>query len=60
MKSTKIWERANLQFRTEFFNIFNHTQFNPPATSLDGGNFGQILSQQNQPRLIQVSLRLNY
>jgi hypothetical protein len=29
-KDTSIGERANLQFRTEFFNILNHANFNTP------------------------------
>ena len=60
LKSTKIWEKTNLQFRAELFNIFNRVQFAPPVIQQDASNFGQILSQGNQPRLVQFSLRLNY
>jgi len=35
VKSTKITEKLNLEFRMEFFNIFNRTQFAAPATSLN-------------------------
>jgi len=31
----KLTEKVKLQFRSEFFNIFNHPNFGPPATSLD-------------------------
>ncbi len=34
-KNTKIGERINTQFRVEFYNIFNRTNFAPP---LGGGN----------------------
>ncbi|HLK49375.1 MAG TPA: hypothetical protein VKT49_14640, partial [Bryobacteraceae bacterium] len=34
MKSTKISERFNIQFRAELFNIFNHANFNFPATGV--------------------------
>ena len=60
MKSTNISERANLQFRTEFFNIFNRVQFAPPVGQQGSSNFGDILSQTNQPREIQFSLRVNF
>ena len=33
-------ERANLQFKTEFFNIFNHPNFGDPEGSLQSLNFG--------------------
>jgi hypothetical protein len=59
-KSNKITEQVNLQFRAEFFNLFNRVRFNPPATIVDGANFGKVTAQQNQPRLIQFSLRLSF
>lgn len=63
VKGTSITERVNLQFRTEFFNAFNRTQFGPPGQVLTTGavsTFGIISSQQNNPRLIQFGLRLNF
>jgi len=61
MKSTNAWgERANVQFRAEFFNIFNRVQFAPPVAQQGSSNFGEILSQVNQPREIQFSLRVNF
>jgi hypothetical protein len=60
-KSTNLWgERANVQFRAEFFNIFDRVQFAPPVTQQGSSNFGQILSQVNKPREIQLSLRVNF
>ena len=62
-KTTKvggIHEDANLVFRTEFFNAFNHPQFNAPTGSqLDASNsqFGQITSESVNPRLIQFALK---
>ena len=63
VKSTSITERVNLEFRTEFFNIFNRVQFGPPGqveTPYSTSTFGIITSQVNNPRLIQFGLRLNF
>jgi hypothetical protein len=59
-KSTPFYERANLEFRTEFFNVFNRVQFAPPVATQGAGNFGAVLSQVNKPRQIQLSLRVNF
>ena len=61
VKSTNLWgEHANVQFRAEFFNMFNRVQFAPPVGQQGSSNFGEILSQVNQPREIQFNLRLNF
>jgi hypothetical protein len=52
-----IHEGATLQFRTEFFNAFNHAQFNTPVTNVAASNFGQITSTSVNPRLIQFALK---
>ena len=57
-KTTSITERMGLQFRTEFFNLFNRVQFGNPNVSAGNPSFGVISSQANTPRLIQFALRL--
>jgi hypothetical protein len=66
-KRTTITERVGLEFRTEFFNLFNHPYFAPPGNGFDGtptGNgFGAITSTVSagvaQPeRVIQFALKL--
>jgi hypothetical protein len=53
-----IREDGTLVFRTEFFNIFNHPQFNNPAVvDASKANFGQINSTSVNPRLIQFALK---
>jgi hypothetical protein len=59
-KDTRVTERVALQFRTEFFNIFNRVQFGPPGEALGNAQFGVINSQVNLPRLVQLALRLRY
>jgi hypothetical protein len=62
-KRTRINERFNLEFRAEMFNLFNRVQFGQPnrvATTSATSTFGQITSQINDPRLIQLALRLRY
>jgi len=57
MKNFRIRENLKLQFRSEFFNLFNHTNFENPTNSLASANFGQILSAYAS-REIQLGLKL--
>jgi len=41
-KSTRITERFSIQFRSEFFNIFNHPNFTVPNVQFDSSAFGSI------------------
>ena len=52
-------EKLGLEFRSEFFNLFNRTQFAPPNTSVGSSTFGQITSifPGTNPRLIQFGLK---
>jgi hypothetical protein len=59
-KSTTIHESANLEFRAEFYNLFNRVQFAPPVATQGAGNFGAVEYQANHPRQIQLSLRVNF
>jgi len=58
IKNTKVSERLNVQFRAEFFNLFNTVRFAPPNTSFDTPNFGVVSAQVNSPRIIQLALKL--
>lgn len=57
-KNTKITERVGIQFRTEFFNLFNRAQFGFPGQVFGNPQFGIVNSQVNNPRLVQMALRL--
>jgi hypothetical protein len=53
-------ERMDLQFRSEFFNIFNIVTMGLPANSLNGSGFGEISKTAGNSRQIQFSLKLIY
>jgi hypothetical protein len=53
-------ERFHLQFRAEFFNLFNHPQFGPPGNSFGTPSFGIVSSQANSPRLLQFALKFAF
>jgi hypothetical protein len=53
-------ERFGVQFRAEFFNLFNRPQFGAPATTVGVSNFGLVSTQINNPRLIQFALRFMF
>ena len=57
IKNTKVTEGTSLQFRTEFFNAFNHAQFNPPNNDRNSSQFGLITSSAVSPRIIQFGLK---
>jgi len=59
-KDTKLSERFSLQFRAEFFNLWNRVQFSAPGQAFGASNFGIISSQKNFPRLAQLALRLEF
>jgi len=69
-------ERILLQFRTDLFNIFNHTNFSNPVANQSSASFGQITSTVGSsvatavgttaglvgggPRIVQFSMRLTF
>jgi hypothetical protein len=63
LKNTKLTERFGLQFRGEFFNIANHTQFSrvdgniSDGQAVDGGTFG-VVTRARDPRLIQFAMKV--
>ena len=56
-KKTPIGEKLNAEFRAEFYNAFNHTQFLIPDGNFSHtGTFGSVSSARD-PRLIQFALK---
>jgi hypothetical protein len=65
VKKLSLSERLNLQFRAEFFNLFNHTNLNTPnpvvfaaATGGPSPTAGVITSTSTSSRQIQLGLKL--
>ncbi len=61
------WENMGLNFRAEFFNLFNHAQFGLPVNAgtgyadiTSGSSFGAETFTVNNPRVIQFGLKLTF
>jgi hypothetical protein len=73
IKRIRLGEAKSVEFRAEFFNLFNHVNFDNPVSNLNAatvdqstgqiinpGDFGRIISTSNNPRLIQFAPKLNF
>ena len=56
LKDTRVTEKTSVQFRAEFFNIFNNVNFGMPDGTVTSGTFGQIFSA-GSPRILQFALK---
>jgi hypothetical protein len=59
-KNTHLTEKLTLQIRADAFNISNTVVFSPPNTSFGSNAFGTVSSQANQPRVLQLALKLMF
>jgi outer membrane receptor for ferrienterochelin and colicin len=76
MKYTLIphWEGAKVGLGAQFFNLFNHPNFEGPVNDINNGNFGHVLDTVNTPtsilgsflggdssaRLVQLTVKVNF
>ena len=55
-----VKERFRSEFRTEFFNLTNTPSFNIPTSNFQASNFGRLEAQRNNPRQVQLALKLYF
>ena len=66
LRDFKLGERGRLEYRAEFFNIFNHPNFDQPNTTFNTPSFGKIFNTFGRTvgigtsRQIQMALRLSF
>lgn len=58
-KDFRFLESQDIEFRAEFFDIFNHTNFNGVETAYGNGNYGHITSARD-PRIVEFALRYSF
>lgn len=65
IKNTRFGEKLRMQFRAEFFDLFNHANFGTPGTVVGTPAFGQITStrfptgESGSSRQIQFAVKIN-
>ena len=59
-KRFPLTDRVALEWRSEFFNILNVTNFAHPGGSITASSFGVIRSTTGNPRVIQFALKLSF
>ena len=57
-RNFRITEKSNLQFRAEYFNVLNHTNFGNPAASLANSTTFGTISTAGDPRIAQLSMKM--
>ncbi len=66
IKNTRVSEEIRMQFRAEFFDLFNHANFGPPGTVVGTPAFGQITStrfptgESGSSRQIQFAVKITF
>jgi len=62
VKHFAIAEHKSLTFRGEAYNLLNNVDFANPSVTLSGAKvaFGRISSVVNNPRIVQLALRLDF
>ena len=60
-KTTKFNERMGVTFYAQFLNALNHMMYRDPSMNLqDPASWGTLTNQYNNPRVIEMGLRLHF
>ena len=59
-KFFSITERIRVQFRAEAYNLSNSPYFANPNTTFGAGTFGRVTAVGNNPRQVQMALKLMF
>jgi hypothetical protein len=65
-KTTKVGERLTVEFRSEYYNIFNHPNFFQPSNTINNSNFGQSTAEVGRndgttgARQLQFSMKFKF
>ncbi|MEO6966036.1 MAG: TonB-dependent receptor [Acidobacteriaceae bacterium] len=59
-KTFPVYKTSTLQFRSEFFNIFNHTNLGNPGNTIGSSSLGKITGAAGTGRQIQFALKLAF
>jgi hypothetical protein len=61
LKNFALPEKTVFQFRAEYFNLLNHTNFGNPGSAISSGStFGIISSTVSNPRILQLAGRISF
>lgn len=60
LKNFRFTERRYLQFRAEFFNVFNHPNFGLPNSNIENQIHGGQITDAYDPRIMQFALKLYF
>jgi hypothetical protein len=59
-KNVPLGEQRRFEFRSEFFNLFNHTNFSNPNSTITSPLFGKILSTASNSRQVQFAFKIYF
>jgi len=59
-KDIPLNERLKLQFRSEFFNVFNHSNYSTPTNTVTSSSFGLITATNGAGRDLQFALKVMF
>ena len=60
IKQFPIHEKVGVEFRAEAFNVLNMVEFGLPNAQFNSSTFGQITTQANLPRNLQLAVKLHF